>query len=270
MPVRDEVDAEVPRARGKRCAGAVTREGSVQMRRPLAISLTLVGVLMVGVHAPSATARPVAIKTASPLSVVSSKKLTPRLIQYVVHSAALGGNATVRVQLPSGYDNRPGKRWPMALLLHGRSETGATWSEKANTAQFDGMVLGMPDGGRVGWYTDWYDDSCCGLLRQRWERFHITELLLWTGATFRLAAGRSQRFIAGDSMGGFGAMSYAARHPDLFGGAAELSGFVDLLLLGASGLIGVDGQSYQVAGVPPGSILGPRATEEVRWRAATR
>jgi S-formylglutathione hydrolase FrmB len=201
------------------------------------------------------------------LTVVSTKQLTPRLYEYVLRSRALDGPATVRVQLPSHYDARPHARWPMALLLHGRSEDGTTWSERAHTAQFDGMVLVMPDGGRVGWYTDWYDDSCCGPQRQRWETFHLRELLPWAEATFRLAPGRSQRFIAGDSMGGFGAMSYAARHPDLFGGAAELSGFVDLMLLGVSGLVGVDGQSYQVAGVPPGSIFGPRATQEIRWRA---
>jgi S-formylglutathione hydrolase FrmB len=205
---------------------------------------------------------------AAPLSVVSSRQLTARLREYVLSSAALGAPVTVRVQLPSSYDHSPtARRWPMALLLHGRSEDATTWSERAGLAQFDDMVIVTPDGGRVGWYTDWYDDSCCASpQRQRWESFHIGELLPWAERTFRLAPGRSQRFIAGDSMGGFGAMSYAARHPDLFGGAAELSGFVDLMLLETSGVVGVDGQSYQVAGVPPGSVFGPRATEEVRWR----
>lgn len=226
----------------------------------------VLSLLLVGLTAPPALARPAGGATSAALQVVSAKRLTARLWDYVVRSPALGGAARVRVQLPSQYDARPRARWPMALLLHGRSEDATTWSDHAHTAQFDGMVLVMPDGGRVGWYTDWYDDSCCRALRQRWERFHIDELLPWAAATFRLAPGRSQRFVAGDSMGGYGAMAYAARHPDLFGGAAELSGFVDLMLLGASGFVGVDGQSYQVAGVPPGSIFGPRASEEVRWR----
>lgn len=203
-----------------------------------------------------------------PLTVSSSKQISPRLREYVLRSMALGGDVTVRVQLPSSYDAAPGAgRWPMALLLHGRSENAATWSERANLAQFDDMVIVTPDGGRVGWYTDWHDDSCCATpQRQQWESFHVGELLPWAERTFRLAPGRSQRFVAGDSMGGYGAMAYASRHPDLFAGAAELSGFVDLLLLESSGVIGVDGQSYQVAGVPPGSIFGPRATQEVRWR----
>lgn len=233
------------------------------LRRPALLAalmvLSVVGLLPAG-------AAPAPQREAAALTVVSTKQLTPRLQEHVVRSTALGGEATVRVQLPTGYDARPAREWPMALLLHGRSENARTWSEKTDLPQFDGMVVVMPDGGRVGWYTNWYDDSCCGPLRQRWASFHIGELLPWADAAYRLADGRSQRFVAGDSMGGFGAMSYAARHPDLFGGAAELSGFVDLMLLEASGPIGVDGQSYQVAGIPPGSVFGPSVTEEVRWR----
>lgn len=230
----------------------------------LRLLLLLVCSLLLSGTLPAASAPPG--RQAPPLTTVSTTELTPRLQQHVVASSALGDRATVRVQLPTGYDEQPDRLWPMALLLHGRSENGTTWSERTDLEQFDGMVVVMPDGGRVGWYTDWYDDSCCGPQRQRWESFHLGELLPWAERSFRLAPGRSQRFVAGDSMGGFGAMSYAARRPDLFAGAAELSGFVDLMLLQSSGLIGVDGQSYQVAGVPPGSIFGPVATEEVRWR----
>ena len=232
------------------------------MRNRLSL-LALVGAVLLGLLAPAGAAPTPA---PSGLTTVAVTQLSPRLHEYTLRSAALGGDVKVRVQLPTGY-GESGDRWPLALLLHGRSENATTWSTRTRLEQFDGMVALMPDGGRVGWYTDWYDDSCCGPLRQRWESFHIGELLPWAEATFDLAPGRSQRFVAGDSMGGFGAMSYAARHPHLFAGAAELSGFVDLMLLESSGVIGVDGQSYQVAGVPPGSVFGPKHTEEVRWRA---
>jgi esterase/lipase superfamily enzyme len=122
----------------------------------------------------------------------------------------------------------------------------------------------MPDGGLVGWYTDWIDDSCCD--PQRWETHHIDEVLPWTEQMFRIAPGRSQRFVAGDSMGGYGTMHYAARYPDRFGGAAELSGFVDTMLAETSGVIGVDGQSFQTYQIPPGSVFGDRVQNEVHWR----
>lgn len=202
--------------------------------------------------------------TDPPLTVVAHEQLSPRLHEFTVASPALEREALVRVQVPTGHADDPDRRWPLALLLHGRSENATTWSDRTDLERFDGMVLVMPEGGQVGWYTDWFDDSCCGA--QEWESFHLGEVLPWATATFRAHDERSQRFVAGVSMGGFGAMSYAARHPDLFGGAAEFSGFVDLMLLEVSGLVGVDGESFRVAGTPPGSVFGPVVSEELRWR----
>jgi esterase/lipase superfamily enzyme len=86
-----------------------------------------------------------------------------------------------------------------------------------------GLVVVMPDGGSEGWYTNWPKGA-----RPRWEDFHVGELIPWIDAHEPVIAARSKRAIAGLSMGGFGAMSYAARHPDLFAAAAAFSGAVDL------------------------------------------
>ncbi len=198
------------------------------------------------------------------LAVQLTQQISPRLVEYQVYSPALERDVTVRVHLPTRYAEQADRRWPMALLLHGRSENGTTWSDQVDLDAYDDLLFVMPDGGLVGWYTDWVDET--GFEPQRWETFHIHELLPWVERTFRVAEGRSQRFIAGDSMGGFGAMKYAARYPDKFGAAAELSGFVDLLLAGVSGVVGVDGQSFQAYQVPPGAIFGDRITQEVIWR----
>ncbi len=40
-------------------------------------------------------------------------------------------------------------------------------------------------------------------------------------------ANRAGRALIGESMGGYGVMTYAARHPDLFASAVSLSGAVD-------------------------------------------
>ena len=55
-------------------------------------------------------------------------------------------------------------------------------------------------------------------------------------------------------MGGFGAMSYAARHPDRFAAAASFSGAVDTNNAGIASVVGE-------------AAYGPRRTQEVRWRA---
>ena len=58
----------------------------------------------------------------------------------------------------------------------------------------------------------------------RWETFHIDQLIPWIDHNLRTVADRRGRAIAGLSQGGFCSMSYAARHPDLFGVALSFSG----------------------------------------------
>jgi S-formylglutathione hydrolase FrmB len=67
------------------------------------------------------------------------------------------------------------------------------------------VLIVMPDGGKLGFYTDWWAH---GGSKPGWETFHLVELaqILERGPH---AADR--RAIAGLSMGGFGAMSYAGR-----------------------------------------------------------
>ena len=56
-------------------------------------------------------------------------------------------------------------------------------------------------------------------------------------------------------MGGFGAMSYAARHPDTFAAAASFSGAVDTVNPASEHRDPASDEPY-----------GPLATQEIRWR----
>src|SRR5205807_6226435 len=92
------------------------------------------------------------------------------------------------------------------------------------------VIVVMPDGGYDGFYSDWYGTDTDGHTpapAPAWETFHVRELIPWVDATFPTVIGRGGRAIAGISMGGFGTMSYAARHPDVFVAAASFSGAVD-------------------------------------------
>lgn len=71
--------------------------------------------------------------------------------------------------------------------------------------------------------------------------------------------------IAGLSSGGFGTMSYAARHPDLFVAAASFSGALDTNTPPVVAGKAIDGLAAQDRGVP-GSLFGLRELHEVRWR----
>jgi S-formylglutathione hydrolase FrmB len=66
-------------------------------------------------------------------------------------------------------------------------------------------------------------------------------------------------------MGGFGAMSYAARHPDLFSWAASFSGAVDIVnYLPVVAIIDLEAP---VDGGLPGDQFGDRLLAEPNWRA---
>jgi S-formylglutathione hydrolase FrmB len=136
--------------------------------------------------------------------------------------------STVRVLLPEGYrDSR--RRYPVLYLLHGAGDTYRTWTDATDVQAFSAdlpLIIVMPDGGRnteAGFYSDWLDGS------RHWETFHTRVLRRYVDRHFRTLKGRRHRAVAGLSMGGFGAMSYAARHPRLYRAAASFSGVLDTL-----------------------------------------
>ena len=86
---------------------------------------------------------------------------------------------------------------------------------------FDGIVV-MPAGGRAGWYSDW-PGRTDGNFAPLWETFHVHQLVPWVDANFNTSGTRSGRAVAGLSMGGYGALRYAGRHPHLFSAVGAFS-----------------------------------------------
>lgn len=157
--------------------------------------------------------------------VIAQHVLDSRAVDITIDSAALGHTAGARVLLPRGFSSRSRDAWPVFYLLHGGLGSYVDWTESSDverlTRSTDVLVV-MPDAGRLGFYADWWNHGAGN--KPGWETFHLTELrqILERG----LGAG-DQRAIAGLSMGGFGAMSYAGRHPELFRAAAAFSGVLD-------------------------------------------
>jgi S-formylglutathione hydrolase FrmB len=207
----------------------------------------------------------------SPISLVSERQLSPRLTEYVLRTPALSATTPLRVLLPTGYAKHPSERYPVLYLLHGccnyTASGAASWTvagdAEAATAGLP-LIVVMPDDAEGGMYTDWYNNGAGG--PPEWETYDIDQLIPWIDSHFRTVAGRSGRAIAGLSMGGFGAMSYAARHPGLFVFAASFSGIVDNHdTLGD--FQGFDeGLAAQDGGIP-GSLWGPYAADSIRWEA---
>jgi diacylglycerol O-acyltransferase / trehalose O-mycolyltransferase len=188
--------------------------------------------------------------TSSPaggLRVVHEQQIDPRLQEWTVRTRALPGETRVRVLLPTGYGRHPRRRYPVLYLLHGCCDDYRAWTThgdaEAITAGFP-LIVVMPDGGRMGWYTDWYRAG--RRIQPEWETYHVRELIPWVDGRFRTIRGRGGRAIAGLSMGGFGALSYAGRHPGLFAAAASFSGALE---------------------IGSAAAWGSRSAHPARWRA---
>lgn len=192
---------------------------------------------------------------ADPLQLLGTTRIDPRLEQLSFRTPALAGVTQVRVLLPAGYAAHPRRGYPVLYLLHGALDNFTSWTVKGEAEQITArypLIVVMPEGGRTGDYTNWFNDGAGG--QPEWETYHIDQLIPWIDGHLRTLPVRAERAIAGLSMGGLGAMGYAARHPDLFAAAASFSGAVDT------------NNPLDIA-VTPNAIFGPRPIEEVRWRA---
>lgn len=212
------------------------------------------------IDAPKRTA---AASAENPLQLTSTQALGERLIELTFTTTALDGETRVRVLLPQGYDEDPARRYPVLYLYHGSFDDEKAWTEKGDaealTENYPFIVV-MPDAGSGGYYSDWYNFGAGG--PPMWETYHITQLLPWIDTNFRTLGTREARATLGLSMGGFGAVAYAAKHPDLFVSAASLSGALDT---NVPADLGQPDQSVLDGGMPM-STWGVRVSEELRWR----
>ena len=160
-------------------------------------------------------------------SVIAQNFLDSRTVDITIDSVALGHTASARIILPYRFRSRSSASWPVLYLLHGGYGDYLSWAQYSDIARLvrkrDVLVV-MPDGGELGFYTDWWARGAGN--KPGWETFHLVELSQILARGLRAA---DRRAIAGLSMGGFGAMSYAARHPGFFQAAASFSGTLDTL-----------------------------------------
>ncbi|WP_147918385.1 alpha/beta hydrolase [Ruania zhangjianzhongii] len=193
--------------------------------RSLPISLLAVGLLVIGLVA-VAPGRPPAQAHPLGAEVVATTQVADRQVDLTVRSQALGGQeVNVRLLTPDGWD--PGDRsqhWPTLWLLHGCCGDYSSWTELTDVAEVpelrDVLVV-MPEAGWNGWYSDWWNQG--EGTGDDWETFHTDELRHLLEHDYGASAHRA---VAGLSMGGQGALLYAARHPGMFAAAASYSGSV--------------------------------------------
>ncbi|MER7940221.1 esterase family protein [Streptomyces sp. NPDC094458] len=158
------------------------------------------------------------------LRIVDHDERDPRMWFYRFATDAIGWEPGVNVLLPDGYHSG-GRSYPVLYLFHG----GGT---DQDFITFDRMgirdwtagkpvIVVMPDGGHAGWYSNPVSSNTGA---RNWETFHIAQLVPWIDANFRTFAEYDGRAVSGFSMGGFGALKYAAKYYGHFASVSAHSG----------------------------------------------
>ena len=141
------------------------------------------------------------------------------LIHMNFFSEALGMYAPVDVILPQPRDARQeAGELPALYLLHGMGDDHTCWLRKTaieRHALEAGLAVVMPDGS-----LSCYENMAHG---ERYRDYIADELPRVMRETFPLSADREKNFIAGCSMGGFGALKLGFAEPEKWGAIGVLS-----------------------------------------------
>jgi len=150
---------------------------------------------------------------AAPQEALTGKDVT-------FHSASLNRDMPYRIYLPQKYD-RSTDRFAVLYLLHGIYGNFKDWDAQSHLRQYAqnlDLIIVMPDGGN-----NWYVNSAT-VPQQRYEDYIVKDLIAEVEGRYRTMAARKSRAIAGLSMGGYGSLNLALKHPELYIFAGSLSG----------------------------------------------
>jgi putative tributyrin esterase len=115
---------------------------------------------------------------------------------------------------------------PVLYLLHGLSDDHTAWLRRTSIERYAaplGLAVVMPAVGR-----SFYADEAHG---HAYWTFLTEELPRVVSAFFRISTRPADTYVAGLSMGGYGALKWALREPSRFAAAASMSGALDVAAL---------------------------------------
>lgn len=115
---------------------------------------------------------------------------------------------------------------PVLYLLHGLSDDHTAWLRYTSIERYAaaaGLAVVMP-----AVHRSFYANEVHG---HRYWDFVSEELPGIVDDFFRVSSSPRETFIAGLSMGGYGALKHVLTHPDRYAAAASLSGVADVALL---------------------------------------
>jgi enterochelin esterase-like enzyme len=137
-------------------------------------------------------------------------------------SEALGRDWAYNIYLPDGYEDGD-MRFPVLYLLHGNGANQNEWVSKGliqptadrliAAGEIPPALIVMPSAG-----TTWYVDR-----QDKMETAIIKDLIPEVQERYRVIDDRMGRVIGGESMGGYGALRFIMKYPEMFAAAALMS-----------------------------------------------
>lgn len=145
------------------------------------------------------------------------------------HSDAINCNTCINVILPQeDADDIHGKRlYPTLYLLHGYTGNHTDWMRLTSIERYARqykLAVVIPDV-----HNSFYCDFPGLASGYQYWKYVSSELIEITRRFFPLSNKREDTFVAGLSMGGFGAFKCALNCPDVFSSGASLSGALDVV-----------------------------------------
>ena len=135
-----------------------------------------------------------------------------------VPSKILTRNVPYCIVLPASFDADKTKHFPILYELHGLGDNeqffmhSGLWNlveDQRESGALKDFLIATPAGG-----ASFYINSKDG--KVRYEDFLLREFFPFIEKKYRASPGRANRAISGVSMGGYGALHLAFRHPQLF------------------------------------------------------
>lgn len=142
-----------------------------------------------------------------------------------IRSEPMAKTYKAAIVLPDSY-TKNNNNYPVLYLLHGGYGHFDDWLRKTpdnmlvkNLADQYNIIIVMPEGEVFSYYWDSPVDAA-----SQFESYITQDVVMAIDAKYRTVRSNKGRAITGLSMGGYGALYLAARHPDIYGAAGSMSG----------------------------------------------